>query len=167
MATLQEVLNDVDGLRSDAARRVRDRFKSVDHLAAASVEELTRIKGIGDVMARRIQEAAQAAKTRAAELPTTAKNTTARAADAADRAIGTASGSARTAADDVGTRARTGVHRLHAKTDEAVDRTASTVGRARARGQRLLEVGVGLTVGAVKLVTAPARVVLRRLTGGR
>jgi len=97
MATIEDVLDQVDGLRRDAADRVVTQFSSVAQLAGASVDQLTAIKGIGQVMADRILAAAKGAATAA---PASAASTSGAASgskgpkrlvgDALDRVSGTA-----------------------------------------------------------------------------
>ena len=62
MATVEDVLEQVDGLRRDAADRVATQFATVTALASATTDQLTQITGIGQVMAERIHAAAAGAK---------------------------------------------------------------------------------------------------------
>ena len=95
MASVEDVLDQVDGLRRDAADRVQARFTTVAALAAASTDELTQVKGIGAVMADRIHAVAAGAKGGAASArasaDTAAEKATTAARQGVDRARSTAS----------------------------------------------------------------------------
>lgn len=73
MATLTTVLADVQGLRNDAATSIADSFDSVEALAAASVDDLVAIKGVGKVLATRLIDAARTADVKAAGATVSAK----------------------------------------------------------------------------------------------
>lgn len=186
MANLAAVLATVDGLRSDAAARLEERFSSVSALAAASRDDLKAVKGIGDVMAGRVLQAAMQAQAAAAEPSRAAKDTTARTAAKATGAIDTASKMASRAVDSSDTAARavrdaeiaakTNVYRLHASSDRAVDRAAEAFGETAAAAKTLADQvvntamglagpAVGLTTAVGKAALAPARKALEALTG--
>lgn len=70
MTTLNELLDDFQGLRNDAATAIADRYESVADLATASSDDLTEIKGVGAKTAERlIQSAKQAPTERAPARP--------------------------------------------------------------------------------------------------
>lgn len=133
MASVEDVLDQVDGLRRDAAARVRARFDSVSELAAASTDELTQISGIGEVMADRIHAVAAGAKGGAASARRNATTTTARAGDTArkaaeqgrgrlGKAVETATGTARSVADRAAGPARKVVDQASRPARKVVDR---------------------------------------------
>lgn len=127
MASVENVLDQVDGLRRDAAERVEQRFATVDALASATIEQLTEISGIGQVMADRIHAAAAGAKGGEA-------TAAARQADAATppaggggrglvgKVVETATGTARTAVDRAAPAARKAVDRAAPAARKVVDR---------------------------------------------
>jgi len=89
MATVEDILDQVDGLRRDAADRVAKRFATVNALASATTEQLTEISGIGKVMADRIHAVAAGAKGGAAAASSTTSSTS---SETPSRAAGTGRG---------------------------------------------------------------------------
>jgi NAD-dependent DNA ligase len=59
MTTLNELLDDFQGLRNDVATSIADRYASVSDLAASSVDRLTEIKGVGAKTAERLIDTAK------------------------------------------------------------------------------------------------------------
>lgn len=189
MANLAAVLATVDGLRSDAAASLEARFASVSALAEASRDDLKAVKGVGDVMAGRVLQAAMQAQAAAAEPSRAAKDTTARtaakatgaidtASKVAARAVGDSSDTAARAVRDAEITAKTNVYRLHASSDRAVDRAAEAFGDTAAAAKTLADqvvstaMGlagqtVGLTTAVGKAALAPARKALEALIGNR
>jgi NAD-dependent DNA ligase len=176
MDNLAAVLAAVDGLRADAAARLEERFSSVSALAAASREDLKAVKGVGDVMAGRILQAAMQAQAAAAEPTQAAKDTTARTAaratdaiDAATKvaasAIGDSSDTAARAVRDAEIAAKTNVYRLHATSDRAVDRASEAFGEtaaaARTLADQVVSTAMGLAGQTVEFSTSVGRAALR------
>lgn len=194
MASLPEVLASVDGLRGDVAKRLEGLFPNVSALAEASIDDLKDIKGIGDVMAGRILQAAIRARSTADPVKV-ARDSTARTAAAAGKAIGTAGRAAGTAVSgsefatqavrDAEATARTGVYRLHARSDETLaksveaaedsaalarsvaDRVVNTAMGVAGEAKGLADQALGVTTSVAKAALAPARKVLRGLLGKR
>jgi hypothetical protein len=59
MTTVAELLEDVQGMRDEAARELASRYDSVTELAHAPAAELQEVNGVGPVVAERIRSAAQ------------------------------------------------------------------------------------------------------------
>jgi NAD-dependent DNA ligase len=154
MAKIEDVLEDVDGLRREAADQIQQRFASVGELASATTAQLTAIKGVGEVMADRIRSAAMQAR----DVPGTAKSAAARAANTADKGIDTSASTARRTIDDAEARARTNVHRLHATGDRTVDSIS-------AAGRSATSTVLGFVGKGVSIASAPFRGIVRKLRG--
>lgn len=184
MPSISDVLASVDGMRSDLERRLEAQFPTVASLSAASREDLEEIKGVGRVLSGRILMAAARAQTtvtdsdaatRAAKDSTAAGMAVAtEVIDAAGKVAGKVTGwsdSARQMVKDAGIAAKTGIYRLHASSDDAIDKTAGVVGPAaagaRAVGDKAKETArdavgkVAEVAGEVgRAVTRPARKVI-------
>ncbi|MBY5162225.1 helix-hairpin-helix domain-containing protein [Salsipaludibacter albus] len=187
MSALTDVLASVDGLREDAARRVAARFDSVAELAGADPADLEAIRGVGQVMSGRILQAAMQARARVDDPGRMAKDANARTAATADKVIDTAgkvaggtigrtSGTAREVVGDAEITARTGVYRIHAKSDETVDKAVEAVEGtkfvAKSVADRAVDTAMSLGGKAVEVTGAvakstlePARKVLEGLLG--
>lgn len=140
MRTITDHLTTIDGVSDPLASRIADTFDSYEALASASVDDLRAVKGVGPVLATRIQaaaiEASPAAATKAragragAAARTTASNGQAKAKKTADKASSTVSARA----DKSATAAKAAASRAKAKAsdtvDEATDAVADTTERA-------------------------------------
>ncbi len=181
MPSLSDVLASVDGLRSDTAKRLEAQFPTVAALSAANREDLEEIKGVGQVMSGRLLMAAARAQATMSDPEAATKSvkdsTAATMAvateviDAAGKVAGKVAGRSESASQlvrDAEIAAKTGVYRLHASSDEAIDRTAEAVGPAAATAKAVADKAVGTAkdaagkvVGAAsqvgKAATAPAR----------
>jgi hypothetical protein len=125
MRTLTDHLTQIDGVSDRLAGEIVDAFPTYDRLAGASVDELTAVKGVGPVLAARIQEAA------AAQKPATATATKARqaATKATNGKATTATRTAkRTTAQATGT-AKKATGELAARADKAADVAARRASR--------------------------------------
>ncbi len=193
MPSILDVLASVDGLREDTERRLAEQFPTVASLSAASRSDLEEIKGVGQVMSGRILMAAARAQATATDPEAATKSikdsTAAGMAiateviDAAGKVVGkVASGSqtATQAVKDAEIAAKTGIYRLHASSDDAIDRTADVVTPAamtakavadKAMGTARDAAGkvVGAASGVGKAATKPARKAIDgvREKGGR
>lgn len=181
MPSLSDVLASVDGLRSDTAKRLEAQFPTVAALSAANREDLEEIKGVGQVMSGRLLMAAARAQATMSDPEAATKSvkdsTAATMAvateviDAAGKVVGKVagrSGSASQLVRDAEIAAKTGVYRLHASSDEAIDRTAEAVGPAAATAKAVADKAIGTAKGAAgkvagaagqvgKAATSPAR----------
>ncbi len=137
MARVDDVLDQVDGLRRDAADRVKARFSSVSALASATTEELTEISGIGKVMADRIHAVAAGAKGGAASARASASDAKEKAATRAKQGAERAASTASTAS---------------ARGRETADEAKGLVGKA-----------AGTAKGVVDKATGPARKVVDKV----
>lgn len=138
MASLSEILSDVQGLRNDAATEIVDRYDSVEALADAKIADLVEIKGVGEVMAKRIVDQA-----RTAGVTDTAKKANRKADDAATTASAKVSETATKAKAETkkaGTAAKQRAASRTKDVDAAVTETSSAIDEAAAAAQD----GIGL-----------------------
>lgn len=189
MPSISDVLASVDGMRSDTGRRLEAQFPTVASLSAASREDLQEIKGVGQVLSGRILMAAARAQatvtdpdaaTKAVKDGTAAGMAVAtEVIDAAGKVAGkvtSRSDSASQLVKDASIAAKTGIYRLHASSDDAIDKTAGVVApaaaTARAVGDKARDTArgaVGKVAGVAgevgKVVTGPARKVIDGVRG--
>jgi NAD-dependent DNA ligase len=76
VTTLNQLLDDFQGMRNDVATAITDRFDSVSELASASVDRLTEIKGVGTATAERLIKTAKGAAHDAVKDPGDTPSTT-------------------------------------------------------------------------------------------
>lgn len=189
MPSILDVLDTVDGLRDDTERRLAEQFPTVASLSAASRSDLEQVKGVGQVLSGRILMAAARAQETMSD-PEAAtrqiKDSTAagmaiatEVIDAAGKVVGKVASGSQTASQavrDAEIAAKTGIYRLHAKSDDAIDRTAETVGPAAMTAKAVADKAVGTARGAAgkmagaagdvgKAATKPARKVIDGVRG--
>lgn len=148
MRTITDHLTTIDGVSDRLAADIVDTFPTYDELATASVDELTAIKGVGPVLATRIQESAVAVKpakatasqakeaakkatngsatAKKAETATKeAKRTTRQAKSRAEKTASDVAARADKAADAAAKRATMVAEEAEAAADTATDRVAA------------------------------------------
>ncbi len=143
MRTITDHLQTIDGVSESIASDIVDRFSSYEDLAAASVDDLRAVKGVGPVLATRIQaaaiEASPAAATKAAtskaaasartngkKAASTTKKTATTAKKSASSAGKKAASSVSARADKSSTAAKAATSRARTRAAEAVDDATDT-----------------------------------------
>ncbi len=128
MRTITDHLTTVDGVSDGLAADIADRFDTYADLAAASVDDLRAVKGVGPVLATRIQAAAIEASPAAA---------TAARADEAGAAARTTAQKASTKADTKATSsAKEATDTAKATGKKATDTATSTSKKATTSGKK-------------------------------
>lgn len=143
MRTITDHLQTIDGVSESIASDIVDRFSSYEDLAAASVDDLRAVKGVGPVLATRIQaaaieaspaaatrartsKAAASARTNGKKAASTTKKTATTAKKSASSAGKKAASSVSARADKSSTAAKAAASRARTRAAEAVDDATDT-----------------------------------------
>lgn len=138
MRTITDHLQTIDGVSDTIASAIADRFPSYEDLAAASVDDLRDVKGVGPVLATRIQAVAIEASPAAATKARTSKASAAARSTASGTATSatTATKKATNKATSAGKKATTGVT---ARADKSSTAAKAAASRAKTRASERVD----------------------------